>query len=281
MNYIELINEFWAIRRRIRLSSTEADVYYFLMQESNIRGWENPFECPNGLITASIGISEKTLIDVRNKLFQKGLIEFEKGIRRKKSPVYTLVYCKKVSKAVSKKVSKPVSKPVSKEVSKRVSLYNINNKHKLNVNKTSKYHSSAVADVKENSLLFWKGFIEIWNSFYLEKLEAPYNYLPKDFGSFKKIYGFLKKRIEKKEKEFSEAELTAAFKWFLDKAWEKDNWIRQNFTVSNVLSQFNQIVNESKSNQDGKSNNNQNGNGSGKLSGRATINPDEIIREFT
>lgn len=97
MNYIELINQFWQARRRMRLTSSEADLYYFLMQESNIRNWENPFECSNGLITSSISISEKTLIEARGKLQQKGLISFEAGQRKKKSPVYTLLFCDKVS----------------------------------------------------------------------------------------------------------------------------------------------------------------------------------------
>ena len=82
MNYIELINLFWQIRRRVRLSSSEADLYYFLMQESNARQWENPFECTNGIICATIGFSEKTMIDARNRLKEKGLIDFEAGQRR-------------------------------------------------------------------------------------------------------------------------------------------------------------------------------------------------------
>ncbi len=239
MNYIELINEFWLTRRKVRLSSNEADLYYFLMQESNIRGWENPFECSNGLITSSIGITEKTLIDVRNRLQQKGLISFENGIKRKKSPVYTLLYCNKVSK----KVRITVSKSVSKTVGKTVNSYNKQNKTKPNI---SKSHSSASADDQKQTLIFWKEFIKTWNDFYLEKLGDEYNYLAKDFGSFKKIHGFLKKRIESKNKEFSQSTLIETFQWFLSKAWEKDEWLRQNFTVSNVLSQFNQIVNESK-----------------------------------
>lgn len=91
MNYIELINHFWQTRRTTRLTSNEADLYFFLLHESNIRGWENPFECSNKLICATIGITEKTLIDARNRLQQKGFISFEAGQRRKKSPVYTLV----------------------------------------------------------------------------------------------------------------------------------------------------------------------------------------------
>lgn len=109
MNYIELINQFWQARRRMRLTSSEADLYYFLMQESNIRNWENPFECSNGLITSSISISEKTLIDVRSKLQQKGLISFEAGQRKKKSPVYKLLFCDKVSITESESKTKKAS----------------------------------------------------------------------------------------------------------------------------------------------------------------------------
>lgn len=91
MNYIGIINEFWKKRRSVRLSSAEADVYFFLLQESNQRGWENPFSCPNTLACAIIGISEKTLISVRRRLQEKGFIDFESGKSNGKSPVYTLL----------------------------------------------------------------------------------------------------------------------------------------------------------------------------------------------
>ncbi len=110
MNYIELINLFWQIRRKVRLSSSEADLYYFLMQESNARQWENPFECTNGIICATIGFSEKTMIDARNRLKEKGLIDFEAGQRRLRSPVYTLLYNKKGSRPASKKKTKSEGK---------------------------------------------------------------------------------------------------------------------------------------------------------------------------
>lgn len=110
MNYIELINLFWQIRRKVRLSSSEADLYYFLMQESNARQWENPFECTNGIVCATIGFSEKTMIDARNRLKEKGLIDFEAGQRRLRSPVYTLLYNKKGCRPASKKQVKPEKK---------------------------------------------------------------------------------------------------------------------------------------------------------------------------
>jgi hypothetical protein len=90
MNYIELINQFWQIRRSKRITSLQADVYFTLLNECNLRGWENPFEVSNKLICATIGISEPSLIDSRNRLQQIGLIEFQNGKRNSQSPVYYL-----------------------------------------------------------------------------------------------------------------------------------------------------------------------------------------------
>lgn len=55
-------------------------------------------------------MSEPTLIDARNRLQQKGFIEFVKGKRRAQSPVYTLLSLNNFSKNFSKSFSKNFSK---------------------------------------------------------------------------------------------------------------------------------------------------------------------------
>ncbi len=50
-----------------------------------------PFELPTRLIQAELGYSNKTIIDLRNRLKQKGLIEFIEGNRREKAAAYILV----------------------------------------------------------------------------------------------------------------------------------------------------------------------------------------------
>ena len=90
MNYIELINQFWQTRRSKRITNLQADLYYYLLQECNVRGWENPFEVSNKFICANIGITEPSLIDARNRLQQLGLIDFQGGKRNVISPVYYL-----------------------------------------------------------------------------------------------------------------------------------------------------------------------------------------------
>lgn len=124
MTYIEYINQFWKMNRSVEFSSNEVFLYFYLLNECNIRGWQNPFEHPNKTIVLATGISEKTVIEVRNRLQQKGLITFESGKKNAKSPVYYLL-----------DVSKTVSKEVSKEVSKRVSK-TVNIKDKTKDNKT-------------------------------------------------------------------------------------------------------------------------------------------------
>ena len=114
-------------------SASEVYVYFFLLNEFNARSWQNPIDIPNKLITVSIGISEKALIDIRNRLQQKRLITFESGNKKAKSPSY---YLPEVSKKVSNEVSKKVSKRVSNEVSKNSSRYNNVRGDSINKTKT-------------------------------------------------------------------------------------------------------------------------------------------------
>ena len=101
MNYSELINHFWQARRATRVSAIEADLYYFLLQESSSRGLVATFEVPNRLICGCLDIAEGTLTKARIGLREKGFISFEGGQR--KMPIYTISAlkdnCKKFSLA--------------------------------------------------------------------------------------------------------------------------------------------------------------------------------------
>lgn len=91
MTYIDYINQFWQIRRYKPMTAHEADFYFFLLKECNIRNWLCPFELPTRLIQAELGYSNKTVIDLRNRLKQKGLIDFIEGNRRGKAACYILL----------------------------------------------------------------------------------------------------------------------------------------------------------------------------------------------
>nr|DAE47108.1 MAG TPA: Replication initiator A family protein [Caudoviricetes sp.] len=151
MSYINYLNDFWIKRSITPLTSTEADLYICLLDQSNVRSWENPFECRNDAICAKTTMSEKTLIDVRKRLEQKGFISVKAGERKKKSPIYTLLYLPIVSKNVSCKVSNSVGKNVGKNVSCDVNLYKSKSKSKKKENikeKTTRFLPPTFDDVK-------------------------------------------------------------------------------------------------------------------------------------
>lgn len=119
MTYIDYVNQFWKTHQSVAFSSNEVYLYFFLLNECNSRGWENPFECPNRRIVLATGISEPTVIEVRNRLQQKGLLQFESGKKNAKSPVY---YLNDLSKPLSKLLSNDLSKPLSKKANINIRL---------------------------------------------------------------------------------------------------------------------------------------------------------------
>lgn len=79
MTYIDLINRFWESYRAKKFSDIETTVYFYLLNECNIRRWLNPFELQTRNVEACIGVSRKTIGEVRNQLKQRGLIDFQNG----------------------------------------------------------------------------------------------------------------------------------------------------------------------------------------------------------
>ena len=92
MTYIELINNFWSVRRTRPMTSYEADFYFYLLKECNSRNWTSPFELPTRNIEFELCISRKTICDLRNKLQQKGLISFKEGNKRGGGAFYSINY---------------------------------------------------------------------------------------------------------------------------------------------------------------------------------------------
>lgn len=78
MNYIKQIRFFWDKARRHSLNPSDIAMYFYLLEVSNTHDWENPVQEPNTTLQRAIGIkSFSTLIQVRNRLKQLGVIQFQ------------------------------------------------------------------------------------------------------------------------------------------------------------------------------------------------------------
>ena len=76
MTYIELINEFWRLNAIEPFNATDTKVYLYLLHQCNIRGWINPFQLQTRNLELALGISRRAIIESRDRLKQRGLIDY-------------------------------------------------------------------------------------------------------------------------------------------------------------------------------------------------------------
>lgn len=92
MSYINYLNSFWQLRQDEFITSTEADLYFALLQIANLHKWEDEFCASLGRLESMTEMSRHTIIKSRNRLVELGLIAFEQGTKgRGKNTTYTLV----------------------------------------------------------------------------------------------------------------------------------------------------------------------------------------------
>lgn len=283
MTYIDYMNLFWKTSQSVKFSPNEAYLYFFLLSECNGRGWENPFECPNRRIILSIGISEPTLIDCRNRLQSKGLLMFEKGKRNEKSPVY---YLNDLSKNFSKIFSKDLSKNLSKDFSllyktKDTKIKDIDNNpptpptgdaerekklqekedalraleeelKKRESNLSSQSRTLTAKPKKPNSLNAEAR--KLFEEHYQALFSNGYYWSAKDAGSMSSLLKKLKYQREQKKMPIDDQNVLNALKYLLDSITE--GWIFENFSVTNINSKFNEIVSQAIAKKNGQTTSN-------------------------
>lgn len=91
MSYIDLINQFWRMNRIEPFNPYEVYLYFYLLNQCNMRGMENPFNVKTTLLFAEMKMSKKAIYSARESLMRRGLIDFIEGERRTSSPVYHIL----------------------------------------------------------------------------------------------------------------------------------------------------------------------------------------------
>ena len=233
MNYITEINRFYDWLETNPLTDSSIVLWHALMHINNKCEWKQEFAVAISSIQNKTGLSKSSILRARNCLQQNGRISFTSR-NGQQSAIYSMIAFHTETQSET-------------QTGTQSGAINKLNYTKLN-NSISHRGEKSPPDEKKASLVFWQEFVDTWNSFYLEKQKEKFEYQKKDFGCLKKIYGFLKKRSEQKGYEWNQKNMTEAFRFFLDLAWEKDEWIRQNFELGNLVSKFNSIVNAKKYN---------------------------------
>lgn len=92
MNYIDLINSFWAVSEKEDLTANDQSTYFALLKYCNSLNWLNPFVCHWEILIQYSKTSKNSFYKSLEKLHRTGLIKFEKGQRNsaKKPKVFVL-----------------------------------------------------------------------------------------------------------------------------------------------------------------------------------------------
>lgn len=93
MNYLQELNAFrdWSLLNRP--TTSEIVLWYSLMSINNMAGWRAWFTAANQTVQLMTGLSKASLDRARNKLVQKGLIEYETGTTRQAGSYRLVSFC--------------------------------------------------------------------------------------------------------------------------------------------------------------------------------------------
>lgn len=91
MNYIELINHFWALNKEYSFTPNEKAIYFALLNKCNELGWKNPFNQSNEYLALDSGVAKPSIQRAKNTLKQKGLISFKQGNGRSNNTEYEIL----------------------------------------------------------------------------------------------------------------------------------------------------------------------------------------------
>ena len=86
MNYIQLINAFWAKAESDNLKGNDISVYFSLVKYCNKLNWLNPFVCHWDIVCQYAKVSKNSYYKSVETLHDKGYIKYEKGKKNQLKP---------------------------------------------------------------------------------------------------------------------------------------------------------------------------------------------------
>lgn len=265
----------------MRISSYAADLYFMLVEECNIGRWENPFYVETRHIEHILGVSRPTICKARKELEALGLIQYEEGKNGNAASKYTLSSVNVVNTECKRDLHwKPTKKSGSvnvvnssvNEVNTDTLLYNIDIKTtstdvevptadadgvvkksrkkvvkkkevEPEIPKPEKPKKKSTPKKKDPPKIVTRAR-EIFEAYYEQEYESAYYWEAKDAVALKKLlqkisYSREHRPVPLPRDDDSVLDALTKFLSSIEKAW-----LRDNFSVTNISSQYNNIVSE-------------------------------------
>jgi hypothetical protein len=91
MNIFALIHRYEQESNQQPFSPSEAAMYLKLLCKANSLHWQMPIRCPTSKFCIELKMTKQALVDARRKLKERGMIDYDLGKAKVKSPAYTLI----------------------------------------------------------------------------------------------------------------------------------------------------------------------------------------------
>lgn len=136
MNYIKQLNAFYDWLLINPLTPKEQALYLAILHLNNKAGWKREFTIANQTLQALCSMSKSELHKIRNKLEQKGLIEYKKG-KRGKAGRYKISFLYETNTETNMETNQKTNMETNIETNVETNMEDIN-KLKLNETKQNK-----------------------------------------------------------------------------------------------------------------------------------------------
>ncbi|TGE03336.1 hypothetical protein [Hymenobacter fodinae] len=150
MNYLSLINQFWAKDLEHSFTPNDIAVYFRLLERCNALGWKNPFNFSVDELLLKLRLKTKDpFTTARNRLKQAGLIDFKNGDGRGRTTTYYLLDTEEQlqeEETERGKKNTPLMPPLSPTLLPPLSPPGTPLLHKTKLNKTKEKTANAVTE---------------------------------------------------------------------------------------------------------------------------------------
>lgn len=85
-----LVERFWRMAEDSGSTTSEAALYFYLLNRANTQMWRMPIRCPTAIVCVYLNTSKQNVMKAREGLRRKGLITFTPGSGINDNPLYTL-----------------------------------------------------------------------------------------------------------------------------------------------------------------------------------------------
>jgi DNA-binding Lrp family transcriptional regulator len=131
MNIYALINRYGQENDNEPFSPSEAALYLNLLYKANCRHWQMPIRCPTSKLSIEINVSRQAVIDAREKLKARGLIDYTPGYGKVEAPSYTLIG---LTGKLTDDLTDNLTGNLTDGLTDSLTIYNIKDKDNLNHN---------------------------------------------------------------------------------------------------------------------------------------------------